>query len=105
MKIKKNHELIIDSNNHYSPSNRVNRIPHGFSMVSIRCAVLRGNASEILSLSGADGAGKGVDSTKGNSDFVWERGLRGRELVSWGFKTGLSGFICFFFFFNMGIIF
>lgn len=58
--------------------------------------MLRGNASEILSLSGADGAGKGVDSTKGNSDFVWERGLRGREMP-WGFKMGLSGFICFFF--------
>ena len=27
--------------------------------------MLRGNASEILSLSGADGASKGVDSTKG----------------------------------------
>eukprot|EP00435_Cladocopium_sp_Y103_P032120 s1597_g8.t1 len=34
------------------------------------CAVLRGNASEILSLSGADGAGKGVDSTRGSDGAV-----------------------------------
>lgn len=34
------------------------------------CAVLRGNASEILSLSGADGASKGVDSTKGSDGAV-----------------------------------
>ena len=40
---------------------------------SDRCAVLRGNASEILSLSGADGASKGVDSTKGTA--VGERKL------------------------------
>ncbi|CAK8987495.1 unnamed protein product [Durusdinium trenchii] len=34
------------------------------------CAVLRGNASEIISLSGAEGAAKGVDSTKGSEGAV-----------------------------------
>jgi len=32
-------------------------------LVPLRPAVIRGNASEVISLSGADGAGRGVDST------------------------------------------
>ena len=41
-------------------------VAHAFAS----CGVLRGNASEILSLSGEDGAAKGVDSTKGGLGVI-----------------------------------
>lgn len=48
-------------------------------LLASRPAVVRGNASEVLSLAGAAGAGRGVDSTVGSEAAVdTARGLAGR---------------------------
>eukprot|EP00437_Effrenium_voratum_P020444 CAMPEP_0181459640 /NCGR_PEP_ID=MMETSP1110-20121109/32929_1 /TAXON_ID=174948 /ORGANISM="Symbiodinium sp., Strain CCMP421" /LENGTH=241 /DNA_ID=CAMNT_0023584165 /DNA_START=83 /DNA_END=808 /DNA_ORIENTATION=- len=52
------------------------------------CGVLRGNASEILSLSGEDGAAKGVDSTKGSDGAL----KAAKSLAAkYGCVVGISG--------------
>jgi len=56
-------------------------------------SVVRGNPSEILSLSGQDGAGKGVDATRTVADAADEAGRLARELGTTLALTGATDLV------------
>jgi hydroxyethylthiazole kinase len=63
------------------------------ALAALRPAIVRGNASEILSLSGAAGATKGVDSTARSDDAVAAAGALARQTGAVVAVTGATDYV------------